>query len=58
MAEEDFSKPATKGDLAGLEARFETRLDERLAASEARLLEAIRDSQAELLRAFERHAMS
>lgn len=65
MAEEDLSKPATKGDLLGSETRTDTklagleeRLDASIVASEARMLEAIRDSQTEVLRAFERYPAS
>jgi hypothetical protein len=59
------SKPATKADLAALEGRFdarletmEARLDARLEALKNSMVEAVRDSQTEILRAFERYASS
>ena len=48
------SKPATKADLAALEVRF----DARLEALKNSMIEAVRDSQTEILRAFERYASS
>ena len=45
MAEFDPNAPATKGDLAELETRIETRIVDRLT-------ETVRDVQTELLKAF------
>jgi hypothetical protein len=56
MPQDESSKPATKGDLTALEGRIDARMDARLAALENRLLEAVRDSQTEVLRGFERYA--
>jgi hypothetical protein len=48
----DNQQPATKQDLMDLKAEFR----QDLAASESRLLEAMRDTQTELLRGMERFA--
>ena|ERR1039458_975182 len=49
---EDENAPATKKDLAELEARMDTKLDTKLSELEDRLSERIRDSQTEILKAF------
>ena len=64
-ADDESLKPATKGDLAAVEGRLEGRIaavEEGLAAVkgeltavEGRLIEAVRDAQTEVLRAFERY---
>lgn len=51
---DESSKPATKGDLAALEVRF----DALLEVLKNSVIEAVRDSQTEILRAFERYASS
>lgn len=49
---EDENSPATKKDLAALEAGLEAELEKRLASLEERLSERIRDSQTGVLKAF------
>jgi len=49
---------AVKGELTAVKGELtavETRLDGRIAETEGRLIEAVRDAQTEVLRAFERY---
>ena len=52
------NSPATKKDLADLEAKLEANFDKKLGEMEARLIEQIRDSQTEILRGFEKFQTS
>jgi len=65
MSNSDNS-PATKKDLKELEAKMEANIEASIEASigakladmEARLVELIRDSQTEMLRGFEKSALT
>ncbi len=58
MAEENGSGPATKADLKALEERLEKSIEESSHAVEERLLEALRDTETKLLRAFYSYAQT
>jgi hypothetical protein len=49
---DDRSHPATKGDLLDLEERIDKKFDGKLQDLKDELIEAIRDNQTEVLKAF------
>jgi hypothetical protein len=50
--DDDRNAPATKGDLAELEPRILARMEAALDERETRMIEAMRDGQTEILKAF------
>jgi hypothetical protein len=50
--DDDRNAPATKGDLAELESRILARMEAALDERETRMIEAMRDGQTEILKAF------
>ena len=49
---DDLDSPATKGDLADLRTELKNEIGNQLESQKDELIEAIRDSQTEVLKAF------